>query len=236
MNLFARCFALAAIGLVACSDESDPTRPELGGIAIPLPRLSGTTQLAFGQSTRAGPSESAPTSHQASADGTAPLIYHFSQTASIGFWGTVGVAEATAYLHYFGNAGEITTNVKALRGATLLGSATAPIADERAYPWMRELSHAVQVLFFEPCGVRNEARSDFGARMMSFPPLGPSSVSRHLFDAAYLPDCVPPPEIVGRTKSNGTDEDSGWAICWYQIWYASDGTVVSTQELYCEPL
>jgi hypothetical protein len=238
MRITWRLAALVALSLAACGEGEDPLDPASPGLRLTLPRVASSLAIASDGARPSDPEHSEmPGSQPAVTSAEAPLIYDYRLTAYIGYYYFGGLAEASSRLEYYGHSGRIDTGLKVLKGTQTVAASSISEPRSEFFPWRRTIQHVLQVPFPDPCGVKNESRAYFEASM---PAVGTGSAqslaSRNAFDIAELPPCAPPPEVVGRTKSNGVDDTSGWSICWYQIWYDSNGIVIGVQELYCEPL
>ena len=86
------------------------------------------------------------------------------------------------------------------------------------------------------CGATGTVGVRFEVRFaLIIPEIGISRTMRTGSDVSYQPNCAPPPPP---QQGGGGDpyDDGGVWLCWYNVWYDSQGRIVDYEEISCTKL
>ena len=89
------------------------------------------------------------------------------------------------------------------------------------------------------CGATGTVGVVFEVRLsLITPELRIIKTARNATDVSYQPNCAPPPPPAPPQQGGGGDpydEGQVW-LCWYNVWYDSQGRIVAYEEISCTRL
>lgn len=256
------CVAAVAVIGIGCSERTPLASPTIASLNsatdLPLiipssdllatPRVDGRTVVI--------PFDSSRVRDGAADRGTATAAGHTGAANVSEDWAIIRYARSRAYftqangvtvaggegsMDYFGTHGQNATTVTVSTPTGSLTSATKTGSHSEPYPWWNTLVTHALVPLAGNCGYVAMASTNHKAWQLF--PLPPFSVFGEAFDDSNsspesLPAC--PTQIKTTTGTGGEGDsritDSQWQVCYWLVWYDSNGVELWRDFLYCTTL